>query len=297
VIWLNSFFSRASLAVLALRRMGRLATPVLLAPRGEFAPSALARKRHWKTIAIPLLRRAGCLDAIQWLASSDGERQDIVRTVGARAITCVPESVAEVPDRNDPSPEKAERRLRAVFASRIAPAKNLLFLLEVLAACEGDIHLDVIGPLEDADYWARCCARIASLPTRVQVTYVGEMPHGDLQRRLRMYDLLVLPTLGENFGHVVVEAWAAGCPVLVSDRTPWRRLAALGIGWDVPLDPAAWTAVLHEAVDLDAQAHGTMRRRAREHARGVWQAGAAGESSLLRLIDEVRLSPSGASCA
>ena len=54
---------------------------------------------------------------------------------------------------------KSEFQLRAVFASRIAPMKNLLFLLEVLARCRGDIHLDIIGPPEDAAYWATCPGR------------------------------------------------------------------------------------------------------------------------------------------
>jgi glycosyltransferase involved in cell wall biosynthesis len=297
VIWLNSFFSRASIAVLTLCRLGHVQAPVLLAPRGEFAPGALARKPRRKALATRLLRDAGCLQSIHWLASSEGERRDIARVVAAPAITCLPESVAEVPDDNERWPEKAPRQLRAVFAARIAPTKNLLFLLEVLAACDADIQLDIVGPLEDRDYWARCCAQMTSLPARVHVAYAGEMAHGDLQRRLRTYDLFVLPTLGENFGHAVVEAWAAGCPVLVSDRTPWRQLAEQGVGWDVALNHEAWRAALLQALALSADAHVTMRRRAKEHARRVWRQGVAGDGSLLRLIDEVRRPVRAGRCA
>jgi glycosyltransferase involved in cell wall biosynthesis len=297
VIWLNSFFSRASIAVLALCRAGHVRVPVLLAPRGEFAPDALARKPRRKAAAMRLLRDAGCLRSIHWLASSDGERRDISRMVASPAITCVPESVTAVPADSGHWPGKLPRRLRVVFAARIAPTKNLLFLLQVLAACDGDIRLDIVGPLEDRDYWAKCCAQIAELPPGVKVAYLGEMPHGDLQRRLGTYDLLVLPTLGENFGHVVVESWAAGCPVLVSDRTPWRHLAERGIGWDVALDPDAWAAALRRALDLSPETHAAMRRRATEHARQVWQQGVAGDGSLLRLIDAVRRPMTGGLCA
>jgi glycosyltransferase involved in cell wall biosynthesis len=45
-----------------------------------------------------------------------------------------------------------------------------------------------------------------------------------------------LPTLNENFGHAIVEALGAGCPVLISDQTAWRHLEQSGGGWDVPLD-------------------------------------------------------------
>jgi glycosyltransferase involved in cell wall biosynthesis len=168
------------------------------------------------------------------------------------------------------------------------PTKNLLFLLNALAACEGDIRVDVFGPLEDKEYWARCQAQIARLPRHVTVEYAGEEPHSELQRRLPAYDLLILPTLGENFGHIIVEAWAAGCPVLVSDRTPWRQLAASGAGRDVALEHAAWTAAIGEFVEMGTEAHLAMRHSARAHARRVWRQGVSGDRALLGLIDSVR---------
>jgi glycosyltransferase involved in cell wall biosynthesis len=173
-----------------------------------------------------------------------------------------------------------------VFAARIAATKNLHFLLEVLARCDGDhIHLDIVGPLEDPAYWARCQTLIQHLPSTVAVEYRGEVAHSDLQRRLSTYDVMILPTRGENFGHIIVEAWAAGCPVLVSDRTPWRQLAAQGLGWDVPLDYQEWIRAIRECLSLSADTHLRMRRGVREQARRVWQQGVAGDASLQRLIE------------
>jgi glycosyltransferase involved in cell wall biosynthesis len=286
VIWLNSLFSRASIALLALRALGRVDVPMLLAPRGELSPGALAIKRIRKATALRLLRWSGCLRSVHWLASSKVERAVIARTLGRVPITCVPESVAPVPHGDERWPSKSGGQLNAVFASRVARTKNLLFLLETLATCNGDIGLDIIGPLEDRDYWARCRALIARLPSRVRVRYVGEVPHADLHSRLASYDLLILPTVGESFGHIVVEAWAAGCPVLVSDRTPWRQLAEGGVGWDVPLRHDAWAAALRAALDIGADDHLAMRRHAREHARSVWREGLAGDSLFLRLLDD-----------
>jgi len=286
VIWLNSFFSRASIAVLVLRRMGRIRRPILLAPRGEFSPGALALKHRRKGLAMRLLRWSGCLRSIHWLASSDTEGRDMERAIGASPVISVRESVADVPAVDESWPAKAPRHLRAIFAARIAPTKNLHFLLEVLARCDGDIHLDIVGPLEDPKYWTRCRALVQRLPAAVTVEYTGEAAHHDLQRRLRNYDLLILPTRGENFGHVIVEAWAAGCPVLVSDRTPWRELTSHGLGWDVALDHGKWVSAIRQCLDMSAEAHLAMRRRVREQARRVWQEGVAGDASLRRLIND-----------
>jgi glycosyltransferase involved in cell wall biosynthesis len=84
---------------------------------------------------------------------------------------------------------------------------------------------------------------------------------------------------------MIVEAWAAGCPVLVSDQTPWRQLTAQGLGWDVPLEHEAWVSAIAACRDLDSEAHLEMRQRAREQARRVWQDGVAGDATLRRLFE------------
>jgi glycosyltransferase involved in cell wall biosynthesis len=283
VIWLNSFFSRASLRVLLSRRFGRVTLPILLSPRGEFSPGALSRKRLRKTLAIWGLGSFGFLQGVHWIASSDLEADEIRTAVGGSDIAVVPESVRE-PLAPDAWGVKHPDVLRMVFASRIDAKKNLAFLLEALAHSRGRIHLDVIGPVEHAACWEACRRQIERLPANITVEYCGELPHADLGQRLRQYDVMALPTLGENFGHVIFEAWAAGCPVLVSDRTPWRRLAEDGGGWDVPLEREAWVTVLRRCVTLSGEEHDALRRRALERARRVWQDGIRGDGVLEQLI-------------
>ncbi len=41
----------------------------------------------------------------------------------------------------------------------------------------------------------------------------------------------MLQTLGENYGHVIIEALSAGCPCIISDSTPWKSLEESGIGF------------------------------------------------------------------
>jgi glycosyltransferase involved in cell wall biosynthesis len=81
------------------------------------------------------------------------------------------------------------------------------------------------------------------------------------------HGLFFLPTANENFGFVILEALLAGCPVLISDQTPWRNLAEKGIGWDLPLSrPDLIRAALQRCIAMDAQSHRSMSIRAREFA-------------------------------
>jgi glycosyltransferase involved in cell wall biosynthesis len=283
VIWLNSFFSRASMRVLLLRRIGRMAQPILLGPRGEFSAGALALKPWRKSLAIRCLTRMGFLDGIHWIASSHLEADEIRATVGTSSITLTPESV-RLSAAAGAGPNKLPGHVHLVCASRITPKKNLHFLLDVLARCSGAITLDVIGPIDDAAYWAKCRQLIARLPASITVKYLGEFAHAELMRRLPAYDVLVLPSRGENFGHIVVEAWAAGCPVLVSDLTPWRNLAEDGVGWDLPLVCERWVEALQRCAAMTNADRLMIRTRAIERAWRVWREGRGGDETLKQLI-------------
>jgi glycosyltransferase involved in cell wall biosynthesis len=86
---------------------------------------------------------------------------------------------------------------------------------------------------------------------------------------------LFLPSLGENFGHVIVEALSAGCPILISDRTPWRGLAERGVGWDLPLeDPAGFRGVIDACCVEEFE-----ERRRRAELASAWAASLAPDES------------------
>jgi glycosyltransferase involved in cell wall biosynthesis len=82
------------------------------------------------------------------------------------------------------------------------------------------------------------------------------------------YHFFILPTLGENFGHVFIEALAAGCPLIISDRTPWLNLEKQRIGWDLPLEkPYKWQEKINHCISLDDVSYREVSKIAREFAR------------------------------
>jgi hypothetical protein len=58
----------------------------------------------------------------------------------------------------------------------------------------------------------------------------------------------------------------SGCPVLISDRTPWRGLEAQGAGWDLPLeDVSRLRQTVQRLVDMGAEQHAELSRAARRY--------------------------------
>jgi glycosyltransferase involved in cell wall biosynthesis len=45
------------------------------------------------------------------------------------------------------------------------------------------------------------------------------------------YDVFYFPTKSENFGQVIWESLSCGCPVLISDQTPWNNIDSYNVGW------------------------------------------------------------------
>jgi glycosyltransferase involved in cell wall biosynthesis len=130
--------------------------------------------------------------------------------------------------------------------------KNLHGAIQMLDGVRGDIRFDIYGPVTDAAYWARCQALLARLPANVRTRYHGPLSHDQVPGALAAADVFLFPTLGENFGHVIIEALVQGCPVLTSDQTPWRALAARRAGWDLPLArPSAFRDALQRLADMD----------------------------------------------
>lgn len=266
VLYLNSVFAmRSTLVPLVLRHLGAIPrNPVILAPRGEFSSGALALKRWKKRPFLALSRAAGLYSGLVWQASTDFEAQDIYRVMGRMAKEI--HQACDLPSLVDHAVKQRRRDagdpMHILFLSRISPKKNLSYALQCLARVRVQVEFSIYGPAEDAAYWAECKGLIQALPKHVRATYRGGISPAEVPRVMAEHDLFFLPTLGENYGHVVAEAIAAGTPVLVADTTPWRGLATMGIGQDLPLDqPQAFVNYIEELSRLSVEGYAALRAR------------------------------------
>ncbi len=272
-VFLNSAFSTPAVKYLMARRDKLVPDiPTILAPCGELSFGALRSKRLKKKAYLAYAKFLGLYIGVIWKASTKVEVGEIRSVFGASiepliAPDLTPKSI--LPDFTvDQKPEKTAGAVKFVFLSRIVPKKNLKYFLELLTEIkEGKVSFDIVGPQENAAYWAECHAMIDKLPNNTEVNIVGSVSYSDGLNFLCNNHFFVLPTLNENFGYVFIESLAAGSPLLISDQTVWGEIEENNAGWAIPLEnKATWIDTIKRCVAMNGEEYTAMAKSSRNYA-------------------------------
>lgn len=262
ILYLNSFFNPIFTIVPLLVILFRLAftKKIIIAPRGEFSKGALLLKKYKKSLFIYFSKIIELYSNVKWQASSNYEKEDI--------MSVFPESCVHVASdlpcvfNKKFSVSRDKKNFKVLFLSRISPMKNLDYALRVVQKVKSDIIFYIYGPVRDLKYWDYCQSILQELPDNIKVYYCNSVDHDQVASIMAQHDLFFLPTLGENFGHVIAEALSVGTPVLIADTTPWRNLESDRLGWDLSLsDPELFA----EKIDFCAKYSLDERQRWRDH--------------------------------
>lgn len=265
IVYLNSLFNpRYSILPIILNRFGlwRNAT-ILLAPRGELSPGALALKQNKKRVFLRTFKTFGISRRILWHASTEEEANHVLSVFGKGCQIVVRENETSLPLRACSRPQRVDGEARVLFASRLVPKKGLHTLLDAFADVTAPVRLDIVGSFEDSAYESRCRTAAERLPSSVSVTFHGALPRDHVLLRMREADIMAFPTAGENFGHVIAEALSESCPVMCSTHTPWtERLSSGGGSVVLSNTPKAWASALNDYLASGPAAWGDASQRA-----------------------------------
>jgi len=111
----------------------------------------------------------------------------------------------------------------AVFVGRLSTEKGIDTLLEAWSHLDGPMRLKIIGDGPMAETVRQAAEQDA------RIEYLGFQPLDEVCRLLSKAECLVMPSIWyETFGRTIVEAFAAGTPVVVSDLGAMRELVTEG---------------------------------------------------------------------
>lgn len=253
IVYLNGIYSLyfTLIPLLYLRKKHEI--KVIVAARGMLAQSALNVKKTKKQFFLRAIKVLKLFDKVVFHATNELEKKDIRNVLGHKFEI---RTAANLPQKTMlltlPIREKQAGELRMVNIARIAPEKNLLYALKVLKKVSVNVLFDFYGPIYDQQYWEECQKVIGELPSNVKATYKGSLSSDQVLSTLSTYHVMFMPTQGENFGHIILQSLMSGCPVLISDQTPWKDLVEKRIGWDFALsDERSFVDSIHAINSMD----------------------------------------------
>ncbi len=109
---------------------------------------------------------------------------------------------------------------RIIYVGGIIWSKGLKYLLEafkIVKEKRGRVELLMLGGVTGT-YWEREAAEIKNLTKELaideSVKFLGKMPNEKIPQWMNLSDVLILPSLSEGFGVVLIEALSCGIPVI-----------------------------------------------------------------------------------
>jgi glycosyltransferase involved in cell wall biosynthesis len=255
------------------RAAARYRTPSLTYVRGLLDPWAFnfkpVRKRvYWRLLGKRILR-----DSTVVVALNESERQAIRALNVSTRIEVIPNGASVELERSSRTaldaaiPALSERRY-VLFLGRIHAKKGLDVLLEAISIYRSedpDIRFVVAGPVdrEYATDWQQLLERFGLSGSLVMPGAVS----GALKAALFDYaELFLLPSRSEGLPVAVLEALAAGCPVVITKQCNLPEVAEASAGLVIDTDAAQIVTAMRSLLKDEARRR-AMSDRARALAR------------------------------
>ena len=227
--------------------------PAVAAVRAAAAPvvatfHAYADRAALFSMAAPLLRGMWRRLAVR-VAVSEAAAEFVTRRFPGEAIRVIPNGVETgLFASAEPADLPAGRRI--LFVNRLDPRKGFRVLVRAFAHLADEVPDAVLivagdGPERDA---------VGTLPPdiRARVLMLGTVPHNGLPPYHAAAEVFCAPSVGrESFGIVLVEAMAAGLPVVAADIPGYREVVRDGIDGLLvpPSSPERTAEAVHNILD------------------------------------------------
>jgi glycosyltransferase involved in cell wall biosynthesis len=212
-----------------------------------------------KSITREVLRRCDRVLAV----SSTLAKMAIALGVPVSCVQVMPNSV----DIRQFSPPDRDREPVMLFVGSLAEIKGIRFLIQAVPAVRArwpEYRLVVVG---EGPLRAELAALAETLGVSSAVQFLGPLPPGQVRDWMRRARLLVLPSLEEGFGVVLIEALACGTPSVASRIGGIPDVIVPEVGVLVPpADVEALTQGISSILALSPVQYAEVSRLARRRA-------------------------------
>jgi glycosyltransferase involved in cell wall biosynthesis len=268
LVHIHALFSYPSTVAMSIARLKKV--PYIVQPHGLLCKWSLQQNTYKKKIYFHLIEKANLNSSQALHFTSQSEQQDFFLLSLSIPSFILPIGLAAT----KPIPD-ARHRLRQhlripsnetviLFLSRLHPKKGLDYLIPALGKLSHHRFTFIIAGNGNPEYEVEIKSLIISNHIH-NITYLAGFVQDEFKDILiQGSDLFVLTSHSENFGIVILEALAAGVPLLL---TPGVALSSIvqkhQVGYITELDVSAIASTLEQFLK-NPQATKEMSQRARQ---------------------------------
>lgn len=216
--------------------------PLVVSLRGTMSDWAWSQNSLAKQVAWRLFQKA-MLDSASAIHATSVEEADSVQ---ARRVTSpvhlIPNGIdlAEFSRLSTRCDAKLKlgldaRKRHLLFLSRLHPKKGIEKLVDAWSMLHASVRrqwqLLIVGESKDPHYRLSLQKRVEAKRVSESISFLGHLPGAQRLEAYAAAEAFVLPSYSENFGIVVLEALAAGLPIITTTGTPWREVEERGAGY------------------------------------------------------------------
>ena len=233
------------------------------------------REKSWNQIRSGMMCAASRRRADHIITVSHYSKRELVRHFKFQpdSVTAIYEA-ADSRFRKNPPPEERVRvrakyglpRRFVFYVGSLEPRKNLVFLLNGLAASESPSLSVVIGGRGNKAEIDALRAAARDLKIQDQVFLIGRVDDDDLPAIYSEAEAFTYPSEYEGFGLQMCEAMSAGCPVFASNASCLPEILADG-GETFPLSHVEPLAALLRRNHMETDYRESMKIKAEKRSR------------------------------
>lgn len=257
-----------ALQQVSYREEHRAVRPLVHLGRVLGVPGSVERRFRWLKAPFQILfGRLSARLADLVLAPSRATAAELQRDYRARRVGVLPNVTGGLEIRPEPVPGAAGAAGALLFVGRLRIRKGVEVALEAVAALAAEGRAARLLIAGDGEHRGALEARAAALGLGAErVRFLGRVSAGQVRTLLGQAAALVVPSIYEGMPLVVLEAMAAGVPVVASRVSGIPEVVVDGeTGWLVPAEdpPALASALAHLLGDPAERARRGAARSAR----------------------------------